>query len=84
MTSSATRLVARSTTRCDGSAPWAEASPALAASAARAAPAGDLLVKVEVVVPKAMTEDQRAAVEALAVAFDEQPVEEPMEEEVAT
>ena len=55
-----------------------------AGSGKRAAPAGDLLVKVEVVVPKAMTEDQRAAVEALAVAFDEQPVEEPMEEEVAT
>ena len=44
------------------------------------ATAGDLLVKVEVAVPKEMTERQRAAVEALADAFE--PDHEPATEEV--
>ena len=35
----------------------------------KARPAGDLLVKVEVLVPKVLTEDQRAAVEALREAM---------------
>ena len=34
-----------------------------------AQPAGDLLVKIEVAVPKTLTDEQRAAIEALAVAF---------------
>jgi molecular chaperone DnaJ len=34
-----------------------------------APPAGDLLVKIEVAVPKTLTDEQRAAIEALAVAF---------------
>ena len=35
----------------------------------KARPAGDLLVKVEVLVPKVLTDDQRAAVEALRAAM---------------
>jgi DnaJ-class molecular chaperone len=36
-------------------------------------PTGDLLVTVDVTVPKSLTEEQRAAVEALAAASDDSP-----------
>ena len=39
----------------------------------KARPAGDLLVKVEVLVPKVLTEEQRAAVEALRLAMSPAP-----------
>ena len=55
-----------------------------AGSGKKAAAAGDLLVKVELTVPKDLTEDQRAAVEALAAAFAVEKVEEPEEQEVST
>jgi molecular chaperone DnaJ len=48
----------------------------------RASTPGDLLVKVEVVVPKELSDRQRAAVEALAKAFD--PAQTPAEEEVSS
>jgi molecular chaperone DnaJ len=51
-----------------------------AGSGKKAATAGDLLVKVEVTVPREMTEAQRAAVEGLAEAFAPQPAAEPVEE----
>jgi molecular chaperone DnaJ len=46
-------------------------------SGKKATTPGDLLVKVEVAVPKEMTEAQRAAVEAFAEAFDQKTEEVP-------
>jgi molecular chaperone DnaJ len=64
-----------------------------ATSGKRPQAAGDLLVKVEVEVPRSLTEDQRAAVEALGRAFgvleaaegtDEEGLEDRAEEEVGS
>jgi molecular chaperone DnaJ len=46
----------------------------------KAQPAGDLLVKVEVSVPKQLTEEQRAAIEALHEAFEPASPSEPAAE----
>ena len=50
----------------------------------KARPAGDLLVKVEVLVPKVLTDDQRAAVEALRAAMAPEVADEDVAAEEVT
>ena len=54
-----------------------------AGSGKKAKAAGDLLVKIEVAVPKDLTELQRSAVEAMAAAFGEDPVVDDPQDDAA-